>query len=299
MNTLSIIIPVYNAEMTLRECVESILIQSYADYELILVNDGSTDMSKDICDEYAQKDARVKVVHKENGGVSSARNAGLEISSGTWVTFVDSDDYLGDNYFLDFDNSSSQDLLVGSYQNVYRQGVASCFLCENVQHLSLHEFVESYYNNTILRGPVAKFYKKSLIAHIRFPEDMKVGEDTCFVFQYLSKCKTFSVLPSAMYNVRLSEVADDIKYSVGLDYAINSLIHLYDSFDILRTTHSIGKDKFMPYIGYFKRVSKVYWSSNPYKWYFNKNILTLYKYVWDDLSLLQKIKLIGSYILMR
>src|SRR5690606_27273688 len=99
MPKVSVIIPVYNAEKYLRECIDSVLAQTFDDFELLLINDGSTDGSGKICDEYAQKDARVKVFHKENGGVSSARNLGLDNAKGEWITFIDSDDWIGENYF--------------------------------------------------------------------------------------------------------------------------------------------------------------------------------------------------------
>ena len=89
---ISVIVPVYNVEKYLRACLESIVNQTYRDLEIILVDDGSTDSSGIICGEYAEKDARVKVIHKENGGASSARNAGLNIAQGEYITFVDSDD---------------------------------------------------------------------------------------------------------------------------------------------------------------------------------------------------------------
>ena len=96
---LSVIIPVYNVEKYLRKCVDSILLQDFANMEVILVDDGSPDNSGAICDEYAEKDARVKVIHKENGGVSSARNTGLDVAQGKYIAFVDSDDYLLPNSF--------------------------------------------------------------------------------------------------------------------------------------------------------------------------------------------------------
>ena len=96
---LSIIVPVYNVENYLRECIDSILNQQVADMEVILVDDGSPDMCGTICDEYAEKDKRVTVIHKENGGLSSARNAGLDIAQGKYITFVDSDDYLLPNTY--------------------------------------------------------------------------------------------------------------------------------------------------------------------------------------------------------
>ena len=91
--TISVIVPVYNAEKYLHRCIDSVLAQTYTDFELLLIDDGSKDQSGEICDEYAQKDARVRVFHQENGGVSSARNLGLDNAKGEWVTFVDSDDW--------------------------------------------------------------------------------------------------------------------------------------------------------------------------------------------------------------
>ena len=88
---VSIIVPVYNTEKFLHRCIDSILAQTYTDFELLLIDDGSKDSSGAICDEYAVKDARVRVFHKENGGVSSARNLGLDNAKGEWITFVDSD----------------------------------------------------------------------------------------------------------------------------------------------------------------------------------------------------------------
>ena len=96
---ISIIVPVYNAESTLNQCIDSIINQKFTDWELLLVNDGSSDRSGEICDEYAAKDSRIKVFHKENGGVSSARNVGIDNSLGKWVTFIDSDDKIFDDIF--------------------------------------------------------------------------------------------------------------------------------------------------------------------------------------------------------
>ena len=96
---ISIIVPVYNVEQYLRRCIDSILNQSFADFELLLIDDGSKDKSGAICDEYAAKDSRIRVFHKENGGVSSARNIGLENARGEWLSFIDGDDVITEGYF--------------------------------------------------------------------------------------------------------------------------------------------------------------------------------------------------------
>ncbi len=110
----SIIVPVYNAEKTLQRCVDSILAQTFEDFELILINDGSKDQSGDICDEYAAKDSRVKTVHKTNGGVSSARNAGLRIAQGEYIAFIDSDDYIDNDYLLGFKHYDADLIISGA-----------------------------------------------------------------------------------------------------------------------------------------------------------------------------------------
>ena len=98
MRTISVIVPVYKVEPYINHCVDSILAQTYRDFELILVDDGSPDNCGKICDEYAKKDSRVKVIHKVNGGVSSARNMGLDNAKGEWITFIDADDYVVNTY---------------------------------------------------------------------------------------------------------------------------------------------------------------------------------------------------------
>lgn len=98
---LSIIVPIYKVEEFLEECVESILKQEFKDYELILVDDGSPDNCGKICDNYAELDNRIKVIHKKNGGLSSARNAGKEVAKGKYLSFIDSDDFISDNYYLE------------------------------------------------------------------------------------------------------------------------------------------------------------------------------------------------------
>ena len=94
MSLISVIVPVYNVEKYLEACIDSILQQTYEKIEIILVDDGSTDSCGKICDEYASKDSRLKVLHKGNGGLSSARNAGIKVATGEWITFIDSDDYI-------------------------------------------------------------------------------------------------------------------------------------------------------------------------------------------------------------
>jgi len=119
MNTpqISIIVPVYKVEDYLQRCIDSILEQTFTNWELILIDDGSPDKSGKICDEYAQRDNRVRVFHKENGGVSAARNEGLIQAKGEWITFIDSDDYVDKTFLEDFGLSRYKaDIYLEGYQ---------------------------------------------------------------------------------------------------------------------------------------------------------------------------------------
>ena len=109
-NLVSVIVPIYNVEKYLEKCIESIVNQTYKNLEIILVDDGSPDNCPAICDEWAQKDSRIKVIHKKNGGLSSARNAGLEVSNGEYISFVDSDDWLDENTFEEVYNNFLKEL---------------------------------------------------------------------------------------------------------------------------------------------------------------------------------------------
>lgn len=294
---ISVIIPVYNAEATLPQCVDSVLTQDFTDFELILVDDGSKDGSLQICEEYARKDNRVTVIHKENGGVSSARNRGLEIVKGKWVTFVDSDDYLGNEFFPT--EELEVDIVFGSYLNVMDAREVGGFSSEVMHGTTLGDVVACYGNDTILRGPCAKWFRRDLIGNIRFPEDMKVGEDTCFVWQYLSRCQTYAVLPQSTYYVRLSALASEQKYGMKVDNAVKSLTRLKTAFEPMAAHLGVKRSLFFSFIGYFKLVSSDEWKQNRSLWYGNHSIEDFYRYVWSDLSIKQKVLLAMACLLRK
>lgn len=296
---LSVIVPVYNAEKTLRQCVDSILGQDFRDFELLLIDDGSKDVSPEICAEYSQKDNRVKIFHKPNGGVSSARNLGISKARGEWLTFIDADDYITDGYF-DGVVEQYKDVLIKGYQKFDYSGIVAGKEAENLLSISdFSDFLSQYVIDSLLRGPVFKFYKRSLIGDLRFLTDMKIGEDAWFVFNYLAKCKSFAVLPKGEYMVRLAEEPDEVKYAVTVDYAVRSLQYLKDAYDGLVQTHHISKGIFLSYIGYFKRISQADWRQNKARWYDNPDVKALYDYVWPALSLKQKLRLAAARILRR
>lgn len=163
---ISIIVPVYNTEKYLRRCINSILAQTYVDYELLLVNDGSTDGSGNICDEYAKNDSRVRVFHKTNGGVSSARNVGLEEAQGEWVTFVDSDDWIDEHFLMKMSEniSSEVDVIVSS---VFSDK------CIDAQ-----EFVNEMLKRSLPPQVWGKLYRRNVLKRsLQLPRDLFWGED--------------------------------------------------------------------------------------------------------------------------
>lgn len=189
---ISIIIPVYNAEKYLRQCLESIQQQTYPDWEAILVDDGSSDGSAAICDEYAQKDGRFRVVHQQNGGVSRARNKGLQLAKGGWVTFVDADDRLHADA-LEYYNQQvcdGVDMLMAGYRKV-NDGHTEDFVAETKMRCLDREQAL-----TMMYRPIwfpyqgylwNKCYRKSIIEayHLHFDEKIFFNEDRLFVTQYI------------------------------------------------------------------------------------------------------------------
>ncbi|MDV4769588.1 glycosyltransferase, partial [Enterococcus faecium] len=187
MCEISIIVPVYKVEPYLRKCVDSILAQTFTDFEVILVDDGSPDNSGKICDEYASKDSRVRVIHKKNGGLSSARNAGIDVARGKYLGFVDSDDYIEkDMYELLYDNivKEQADLSICGIYDIYA-GKKVKILPEEYKVLdkvSAMKIVLEAQSFSV--HAVNKLYKKELFNKIRYPENI-ITEDAAVILDIL------------------------------------------------------------------------------------------------------------------
>lgn len=198
MPIFSIIVPVYNTEQFLDKCVSSILAQTYNDFELILVDDGSPDNCPQICDKYARSDSRIKVLHKKNGGVSSARNLGISVARGTYIWFIDSDDYIEPfslQRLFEVQNSYNAELYVFNNRSV----------CE-LSTENVNDFFRKYYFTYALGfEPWNKLYKRDVIIenHLQFDTQEKIGEDLLFNINY--------------YKAIFSNGLKDI-YFIGEDY---------------------------------------------------------------------------------
>ena len=208
---ISVIVPVYNVERYIRQCVESILEQTYADLEIILVDDGSTDGSGSICDEYKLKDDRVVVIHKCNGGLSDARNAGLDIARGEYIGFVDSDDYIEpDMYEVLYKNCEryAADLATARFVKFNTQGEDRKNFTENIEVFSREEmlrlFIVGDRRYEITMSVWDRLYKRELISDLRFPVG-KCYEDIVFSTKVIEKSKINVYIDRALYHYRLRE----------------------------------------------------------------------------------------------
>lgn len=209
---ISVIVPIYNVEAYLRECVDSILRQTYSNLEIILVDDGSPDKCPEICDEYAKKDNHVKVIHQNNGGLAHARNVGIANSNGDYLTFIDSDDFVADKYI--------EHLYKGLIENEAEVSIAAFYSFDKVTNLSLSsDYVDfrtitksncfknytSINTNTSMTFITAwnKLYKKELFSKIQYPEG-KLYEDAFTTYKILNVAEKIAFSPTRLYYYRIN-----------------------------------------------------------------------------------------------
>ena len=192
----SVVIPVYNAKSSLKRCVDSWLAQSRSDLELLLVDDGSADGSDKLCDELAEKDTRIRVIHQKNSGVSAARNAGIKEADGAYVLFTDSDDYVAVDYLEKMakcvDNTGA-DLVLCGYHHLFEGADIPKSPGSGVWELS--DFRKAFlelYSMSYLNMPWNKLYRRDLMG--TFDTSLSLGEDLLFNLDYLSRCKKIAAL---------------------------------------------------------------------------------------------------------
>lgn len=202
---ISVIVPIYNVEKYLRKCIDSIINQTYKNLEIILIDDGSTDNSSSICDEYKKKDNRIVVIHKTNGGLSSARNKGLDISNGELISFVDSDDYIESNMLeclkANMDKYSS-DISVCDFYYV-KNGNKRKSKTEFKKKEYVSSDKDKFNNIQNEYGPITvyvwnKLFKKEVFNNIRFPEG-KIYEDSFVICELLDYSKKVSYILKPLY----------------------------------------------------------------------------------------------------
>lgn len=221
MNELvSVIIPIYKVEEYLKQCIDSILSQKYSNIEVILVDDGSPDMCGAICDEYSSKDPRVIVIHKENGGISSARNAGLAIAKGQYIAFVDSDDYVSDlfiyNMVEEIEKTADTNLVISSYYNVYydddkKEEIIKKSSCndENTTYYDSEDIIYNRFGHFRIPFVVAwnKLYRRNLFDNVRYKEGV-VHEDEFIFRSIIEQCKKVAYInePLVFHRIRAGSI---------------------------------------------------------------------------------------------
>lgn len=232
---ISVIVPVYNVEQYIGKTIESVICQTYQNWELILVDDGSVDNSGRICDFYKERDHRIKVLHQENAGVSIARKTGFLHSNGDFITFLDGDDYLDNNFFqfainsfiendiewvaMDFKEIGSKKIRYPDNQHIIRSSF-----------MEKEELIKSYFNGQLFTSFMwGKVFKKCKISENYF-HNIKVGEDTCFMFDIILHTKKAYVARYCGYN-----------YVIRNDSAINSNKFNINSFDLLKMIDYLEK----------------------------------------------------------
>ena len=203
---ISVIVPIYKVEEYLDRCVNSLVHQTYQNLEIILVDDGSPDRCPEICDQWEQKDRRIRVIHKVNGGVSSARNAGMEAANGGWISFVDPDDYLAEDgleNLMAVCQRHKSDLVCGSIHGIKtRNRCDNLTLTDNI--LEKQSFAKQlhFLFNTVPSSSCAKLYNTSIIRKhaLSFPLDTPWGEDAIFYCRYLTRASSIATIQQYIYH---------------------------------------------------------------------------------------------------
>lgn len=238
MIELTVIVPVYNVERYIRQCLDSILSSTFKDWECILIDDGSIDNSGAICDEYVEKDSRFKAIHKKNGGVSSARNRGLDEAKGKWITFIDADDFISPTFFegllkptigheeLDFIQGGCTNWADGKVIGINQQ--YADFVGVDIAKL-LNEF----------RGlTVSKLFSLENVNHwtdglpLRFDKKMNIAEDMAFTLDYLTTISKYAFSSEIGYFYRRDNLGSLTKHTSGQTFekALYGWKHIYGSF---------------------------------------------------------------------
>lgn len=238
---LSAILPVYNVENVLERCIESILNQTFKDFELIIINDGSEDRSKEICNYYAKQDPRIEVIHIKNSGVSKARNIGISKARGSYLQFIDSDDYIAPEMFeilIRNIQEKDSDLVICGLKNL-RNEIVTLISPNDLAYINIEDGkneIISLYTKNLLNSPCNKLYKKKLVSN--FPENLSLGEDLIFNLRYLEEVKSFTCISNILYtydnssSMSLTKIhrSDIIGIALLLDESIQKFLHsIYSS----------------------------------------------------------------------
>lgn len=263
MPIISIIVPVYNVEEYLSKCIESVVNQLYRDWELLLVDDGATDSSGEICNQYQHLDRRIKAFHKKNGGISSARNYGMDKALGEYIIFLDADDYWIENnvlsLFIEKLRVGNLDIVRGEYVNVDEKNNRLFTSDQWKEHLNLKEQVLDSYEmmKYVIDGNFFSWlfiFRKSVIDNLRFDENRKFQEDIDFAIKLFSKKLRCGYLPVQFYAYRQRE------NSIMSTPRINNLENSFALCDVFyEYAYKVEDKRLTPYYIY-RGIMMYYWT---------------------------------------
>lgn len=258
--SLSIIIPVYNVKNYLNKCIDSILNQSYKDFEIILVDDGSTDGSGEICDEYSKMNSKIKVFHKKNNGQGSARNLGLDVCKGKYIGFVDSDDFIDPDMYesmIMILEEEDVDIVECGARNVYMDGTSAehddnIYLKFNNKECLDHYIRGNYFYTAVWN----KLFKRNIITDIRFPEGM-IFEDIYFTYHAYYKAKSIMYTSRCLYNYLAKRPNSTMNHGFDIREITNRLVLLKERMNFLYSKSLVEAADICRF-NYYKDVLEVY-----------------------------------------
>lgn len=270
---ISIIVPVYNSEEHLHKCINSILNQTLTDFELLLINDGSKDRSGKICDVFAEKDKRVKVIHKENGGVSDARNAGLNIASGKYICFIDSDDWVEISYlecFFKLEKEPVATLVLQGFIKEQSNGEKIMSSLPNKIYPS-SEYSDLFYSTKFIKSwpfIASKLFVNKIINEnaVRFDKEVTYGEDLLFILDYLLFTTNVILISEAGYQYTYQKDSLSRFYypyeseSKRFESIITKLRKIDVKFNFDDKTNELHKGFFAGYL--FRLLHSLYWTTH-------------------------------------
>lgn len=290
MIIFSVIIPIFNSEKALKECLDSILNSDIHDYELILVNDGSTDSSESICKSYAAENNNIIYKRQENRGVSAARNYGLKIANGRWIVFIDSDDLVSENYFSGIANTNA-DLVIKGFMKCDMEGVLfqnSRWNPSDYLYYDIKECINKYIGNHVFRGIACKFYRREILQELCFDEEIIVGEDSEFTMNFLARASSLAFMDDGVYIIRGTMTESDFqnKYMLSEEQATYTVQRIFCAYRRMKERHMCSVLPLLSYINTIKELVRPIEDGQSFGWFYkNRHI---YFYLLCHLSLYYK-----------
>lgn len=266
MPQISVIVPIYNTEDYLEECLNSILCQTFSDFELILVDDGSTDKSGTICDEYEKKDSRIKIIHQNNSGQSAARNNAIQLSKAEWITFVDSDDVIHPQYLEELHRSVVLGVSLCACNAAEVENIPLTETLTNTSTPKVYDVDESFLLSKLTNGPLgfitcAKIVKRNIIQEYPFTEG-RVFEDNAVAKKWLYSAGKIAVIDEPLYYYRInpsgtSKGSFDAKKINDVLWSRDEIINFYKEKGLTKACLQAEQDYILFAINLYFKLRKI------------------------------------------